>query len=367
MAEPINWINKYKEKQESTKIDPTNIKARLFMDSPAKGTKPLVKGSPEWYANASGKTETTMAPWEYLMALPENAVADAVIGIGGKVLSPLIKPVAKYMAKDIPIFRKAPLVFDDAENIVLSSPTARRSTSHFTWDIPVQSHKQGNWDGELATIVAPWKVINKSKPKIKSVEPSDVILEGTGISIPTKGVSVITGSKTIPNNMTRISSEKLDNLMDNIIQARKSYVAPPEIKLGGLNLSKPYDAGSPFFKEYSNEVMRLSKEHFKQPSWLQIKALEKSTGLKTGVIKADANREISNATAKISSGNVPRYPNGEIINFTNGKVKYSDLHNNMRGLFYHPTSSIDQRLLKNLPIKKQGGKIDYIKAYKDKK
>jgi len=32
------------------------------MDSPARGTKPLVKGSPEWYAKSSGKTETTMAP-----------------------------------------------------------------------------------------------------------------------------------------------------------------------------------------------------------------------------------------------------------------------------------------------------------------
>lgn len=143
--------------------------------------------------------------------------------------------------------------------------------------------------------------------------------------------------------------------MDNIIQARKSYINPPEIKMGGLNLSKPYDAGSPFFKEYSDEVMRLSKEHFKQPSLLQIKALEKSTGLKTGIIKSKANKELDNAFIQMSKGDTPKYPNGENIQFfKNGEVKYKNLHENMRNLFYHPASSIDDRLLK---IKQRGTKI----------
>lgn len=46
------------------------------------------------YAPQSGAANVTMAPWEYLMALPENAVADAVFGLAGKVTSPLIRKIA---------------------------------------------------------------------------------------------------------------------------------------------------------------------------------------------------------------------------------------------------------------------------------
>lgn len=46
------------------------------------------------YAPQSGRTEQTMAPYEYLIALPENALADAVFGLAGKIASPFIKKAA---------------------------------------------------------------------------------------------------------------------------------------------------------------------------------------------------------------------------------------------------------------------------------
>jgi len=46
------------------------------------------------YSPQSGAANVTMAPWEYLMALPENAVGDAVFGLASKVASPFIKKAA---------------------------------------------------------------------------------------------------------------------------------------------------------------------------------------------------------------------------------------------------------------------------------
>jgi len=73
--------------------------------------------SPEWYEKSSGKTEVTMAPHEYLMSLPEDAIAGAVMGIGSKVISPLVKygaskviPKAAKLAEDAArsYYQKAP-------------------------------------------------------------------------------------------------------------------------------------------------------------------------------------------------------------------------------------------------------------------
>lgn len=44
MAEPKNYI---KERQDATKVDNTNVQARLFMDQPAKKGNLEVKGSPK--------------------------------------------------------------------------------------------------------------------------------------------------------------------------------------------------------------------------------------------------------------------------------------------------------------------------------
>ena len=45
------------------------------------------------YAPQSGRADITMAPHEYLMALPENAIGDAIFAGASKLVSPLVKKV----------------------------------------------------------------------------------------------------------------------------------------------------------------------------------------------------------------------------------------------------------------------------------
>lgn len=47
--------------------------------------------SPEWREKSSGAVEQTIAPHEYFMALPENAIGDALFSGIGKFISPLLK------------------------------------------------------------------------------------------------------------------------------------------------------------------------------------------------------------------------------------------------------------------------------------
>lgn len=46
------------------------------------------------YMPQSGRIDATMAPYEYFMALPENAVGDLVFNGASKLISPLMKPIA---------------------------------------------------------------------------------------------------------------------------------------------------------------------------------------------------------------------------------------------------------------------------------
>ena len=65
--------------------------------------KPILdKNGSYVYSPQSGAADITMAPWEYLMALPENAIGDAVFGIASKLASPFVKKAAtKAMPKII--------------------------------------------------------------------------------------------------------------------------------------------------------------------------------------------------------------------------------------------------------------------------
>jgi hypothetical protein len=115
-----------------------------------------------------------------------NAATSKLAGEVGKGLD-ILKD--KYVSRNVPIFRKAPLVTKNG-NIVTTAETGTRGTTHFTYDVPVQSHKNGNWDDQMTTIVVPFKKVRKLG-EIKSIEPSDLIIDGRSGLISEKSAAII--------------------------------------------------------------------------------------------------------------------------------------------------------------------------------
>lgn len=283
------------------------------------------------------------------------------------------KGIASYYAnkvKNIPVFRKAPVNLDEKGNIKLTyGESSNRNTTHYTTDIPVQSHADGNWDKELSTIVMPFGKI-KNSGKIKTIDPSDLIIEGRNGTVSPKDVHIITGSKDVPNGSKKISSPKLEELYEQIknqitIESKPNYVGKLNLTRGSRNSKHPSD----IVKEYSNEVMRLAKENFKQPTFQQYQQLEKYTGLNSGVKNENAITKIDEAlnihSKRFHNESIPepKYPNGDLIPLKGNDIAYRKSVENLRNLFYSPNSRIDYNIKQDLinPVSKPFSKEVYNK------
>lgn len=87
-----NWLDKYEDGGKKLSEEELNKKIQEY------------RHSPEWYEKSSGRADVTMSPHEYLMALPENAIGDALFTGAGKLVSPVIKkitPKASQIAASI--------------------------------------------------------------------------------------------------------------------------------------------------------------------------------------------------------------------------------------------------------------------------
>lgn len=64
--------------------------------------KPILdKDGKPVYMPQSGRADVTMAPWEYVMALPENAIGDALFTGAGKLISPLARAIGNKAVPNI--------------------------------------------------------------------------------------------------------------------------------------------------------------------------------------------------------------------------------------------------------------------------
>lgn len=322
---------------------------------------PVTMISPTGYQGSYGTNQTTKQFAKHLVNNAGEAAAIdmgfGVLGKGIQTVNPVIskfigQQYSKYATRNIPTFRKMPVTIENGRVFLTNNSTKNRSTSHFTFDQPVQSHSNGNWDDQLYTIVTPWKHI-RNKGKIMSIEPSDVIITGRNINLPVKKIQIISGDPTLGSSVKRLTTPKLDELFHNIKIARESYVAP--VPTPGINLNKVYDAGKPFFKDYASEVRNIAMQNYKQPTLSQFKALEKSTGLKAGVIEGNGQDLIKNAIntyqRRFKGEDIPEptFPNGRQIEFSFAKekmLKDQDQIENLKGLIYDPTSHIDYKLKK---------------------
>lgn len=148
----MGWLQKY-EKGGELSQEELNKKIKEY------------RNSPEWYDNASGRADVTMAPHEYLMALPENAVADAVFGLGSKIASPFIKKVVPEAAETVSkVFSK--VISKNKKNIPSSISEEGLDFSlkkNIEWiNSPEYIKRRSASTGETAEQIKKW-VTNKNK------------------------------------------------------------------------------------------------------------------------------------------------------------------------------------------------------------
>jgi hypothetical protein len=103
-------------------------------------------------------------------------------------------------------------------------------------------------------------------------------------------------------------------------------------------------------KEYAQEVLRLSRKNFKQPTLKQIEAMERLSGLNAYVKKSNPLEEIQKAkdiySKKFTGSDIPDpvYPNYEKVRINGGGVRNEGHYSNQQDLYYNSASSIDSRL-----------------------
>lgn len=198
-----------------------------------------------------------------------------------------------------------------------------------TLDRPVVSHSVGNWDG-ADTYLFPTKdlLLQAGNESIKSIEPSDMFINGSKIIEEPNKVTVISGDVDILKNakkagMQTLSSPKLRKMYK---EAEKEYQRNVNKK---FNLSKhPQDRAN---IAYATEVQRLQSQRG-TPTLQDFRLLEQQTGLNAGVAPVSEyesaihtlNEMKSAKISDIMNGTVKPfvYPNGREVDLSKAKIDH---------------------------------------------
>lgn len=150
------------------------------------------------------------------------------------------------------------LKFDSNDKLIVSDQSVQqeflKGRTNFTIDRPVVSHSKGSWDSADALIIDP-KVLNGRT--VKSIEPSDFIVEGSFHVNPNQ-VTLVSGnpqllSQARNHKIATLTSSKLQQLYKDMQQWQANYNKSSiieQFKMGKLNRT-------PIAKKYASEIQRL--------------------------------------------------------------------------------------------------------------
>ena len=217
-----------------------------------------------------------------------------------------------------------------------------------TLDRPVVSHSKGNWDGADTYLFPARDLLSQIKNgSLKSIEPSDMFVNGSKIMENPSKVTVISGDVNILKKakkagMQTLSSPKLRKMY------KKAELEYQKNANKRFNLSK-----HPQNKQniaYATEVQRLQSQRG-TPTLQDFRLLEQQTGLNAGVAPISERENAINTLERmkkanisdITNGNMTQYvyPNGREIGWTPseineemGLIKKAKYNN----VFYDPAS-----------------------------
>lgn len=172
--------------------------------------------------------------------------------------------------------------------------------TNFTLDRPVVSHNKGNWTNFDTYILNGQEVLKNAGSSLKSIEPSDVFINGQRINADPKSVVLISGNENSLQwaknaGIRTLSSPKLRDLYQQHLDALNVETTPKYV--GRFDLGR--NPRKIHADDYSSEIQRLASRRG-APRIGDMRLLERQTGLDSktyGVFKGNTIKNAMNLAA----------------------------------------------------------------------
>lgn len=174
--------------------------------------------------------------------------------------------------------------------------------TNFTLDRPVVSHRKGDWTAFDTYILNGQQVLKNAGNSLKSIDPSDVFINGQRINVDPKSVVLISGNENSLQwaknaGIRTLSSPKLRDLYQQHLDALNVETTP--IMLGRFDIGR--NPRKVHANEYSSEVQRLASRRG-TPRIGDMRLLEKQTGLDSKTYSVFKGNVIKNAMKLAAHG-----------------------------------------------------------------
>lgn len=174
--------------------------------------------------------------------------------------------------------------------------------TNFTLDRPVVSHRKGDWTTFDTYILNGQQVLKNAGNSLKSIDPSDVFINGQRINVDPKSVVLISGNENSLQwaknaGIRTLSSPKLRDLYQQHLDALNVETTP--IMLGRFDIGR--NPRKVHANEYSSEVQRLASRRG-TPRIGDMRLLEKQTGLDSKTYSVFKGNVIKNAMKLAAHG-----------------------------------------------------------------
>ena len=367
-------------KQESLANDNTKVAPRRVVPEPIVNTSSefLFTGPKKVVDTSKGKLETKVVggfeskrnpnariglvdvspEFEVISALSGLNVASALNKVAQKTMRNRLPAVADVLADAVEpkLIRamRGDVLFDDAGNIVLGSRDKAQNllkigddkyTTHFSTDMPVRAHKKGDWSG-MDLVVTDMKGV-RAQADIKSIEPMDTFFEAGKNIVGNKSSVYVTGNadkiSSVGKNMEVLTSRKLQKIYNDGMASLKADVDAADPLMAKYLARGQAKFDQKYRDAYTKEAQRLINRKYGMPIKRDYTALEKSTGMKSGVEKLKGQPK--DVTRKLNSMEEYQFPNGGYANeqYAN-RLKRQPLNN----LFYDPSPTVHSDWMKGL-------------------
>lgn len=174
--------------------------------------------------------------------------------------------------------------------------------TNFTLDRPVVSHRKGDWTTFDTYILNGQQVLKNAGNSLKSIDPSDVFINGQRINVDPKSVVLISGNENSLQwaknaGIRTLSSPKLRDLYQQHLDALNVETTP--MMLGRFDIGR--NPRKVHANEYSSEVQRLASRRG-TPRIGDMRLLEKQTGLDSKTYGVFKGNVIKNAMKLAAHG-----------------------------------------------------------------
>lgn len=237
--------------------------------------------------------------------------------------------------------------------------------TNMTLDQPVVSHSFWVGDGADTYLFPAKNVVEKAGKSLKSIEPSDMFVNGVKVTESPKNVTLISGDTDVlnwarKNDLQTLSSPKLRKMYkEAVTKYEKDLEAYNKLSPKEKSIQKPpihpkeVSRQQHFWPDYANEVARLQARRG-TPTLEDFNLLEQKTGLKSGVSPLEelqaaleeirkmpkySVRDIQNGLAKQYV-----YPNGRPVTWSMQSMHDEPLliqRANYHNVFYDPASYVE--------------------------